>query len=67
MESPPGLLPFYGRSLGGDICVIWLQPGLCGAARKVTSATLFVSVKFFNTDSHSRVNGNIVDGNPVEK
>ena len=28
MESPPGLLPFYGRSLGGDICVIWLQPAL---------------------------------------
>ena len=25
MESPPGLLPFYGRSLGGDFCVKWLQ------------------------------------------
>ena len=47
MESPPGLLPFYGRSLGGDICVMWLQPALRRGARKVTSATLFVSVNRF--------------------
>ena len=25
IESPQGLLPFYGRSLGGDFCVKWLQ------------------------------------------
>ena len=23
MESPPGLLPFYGRSLGGVICALY--------------------------------------------
>ena len=51
-NRPPGFCRFTAGAWGA-IFALYGFSRLCGAARKVTSATLFVSVKFFNTDSHS--------------
>ena len=59
MESPPGLLPFYGRSLGGVICALYgfsqrraltvqsLSAGLEGNGYSVT----------VSAEGHGSVNG----------
>jgi hypothetical protein len=51
-NRPPGFCRFT-EGAWGAIFALYGFSRLCGAARKVTSATLFVSVKFFNADSHS--------------
>ena len=51
-DKNPGFCRFTVGAWGA-IFALYGFSRLCGAARKVTSATLFVSVKFLNADSQS--------------